>query len=170
MPGPEVRLRPASDEDVAWLESLAALPECEPTLGIGSEAALAPATRSDHQELLVIECPPGTPVGGVRAVERHKVSAIVAVQGLMVDPAARGRGLGAAGVRALVERVIVEQGRHRLEAEVYGFNEAGQRTFDAAGFEREGRRRRAYWRHGTWQDTVLFARVAEGDGAPPQPG
>jgi RimJ/RimL family protein N-acetyltransferase len=152
------------------LRALAADPACEPTLGIGSEAALAPATRSDHQELLVIECPPGAPVGGVRAVERHRVSAIVAVQGLMVDPAARGRGLGAAGIRALVERVLVEQGRHRLEAEVYGFNEAGLRTFDAAGFTREGRRRRAYWRHGAWQDTVLFARTAEGDGPPTSVG
>lgn len=168
MSDPELTLRPATEADFSWLESLAASPGCEPTLGIGSEAALAPATRSDHQELLVIESPPGTGVGAVRAVERHRPSAIVSVQGLMVDPDARGRDLGAAAVRALAERVLVDQGRHRLEAEVYGFNEAGLRTFDAAGFEREGRRRRAYWRHGAWQDTVLFARVAERD-EPPRP-
>lgn len=161
MAEPELTLRPAVDADVSWLESLAASPDCEPTLGIGSEAALAPATHSEHEELLVIESPPGTGVGSVRAVERHKPSAIVAVQGLMVAQAARGSHLGAAAVRALVERVLVDQGRHRLEAEVYGLNEAGLRTFDAAGFEREGRRRRAYWRHGGWQDTVLFALVAE---------
>ena len=171
MPGePELRLRPASDDDVPWLEALATSPGVEPTLGLGSEAALAPATRSDHQEALVIEHPPGTRVGGVRVYERHRPSAIVAIQGLMVDPAVRGRGVGAAAIRALAHRVLVEQARHRAEAEVYAFNAAGLRTFEAAGFGREGRRRSAYWRHGEWQDTVLFARLAGGDGPPPERG
>jgi RimJ/RimL family protein N-acetyltransferase len=161
-----VVLRPAGDADVPALEALAAHPDVEPTLSIRSKAALAPA---DHQEVLVIECPPGMPVGAVRAFERHPVSRIVTVQGLMVDPAVRGRGIAVAAVRALVDRVLGEQGRHRLEAEVYGFNEGGLRTFDGAGFEREGYRRRAYWRHGAWQDTVLFARTSEDDAPPPEP-
>lgn len=151
---------------MAALKALAAHPDVEPMISMASEAALGTAARSDHQEVLVIECPPGERVGAVRVYERHRLSGIVAVQGLMVDPSARGRGIGAEAVRALVRRVLGEQGRHRLEAEVYAFNEAGLRAFDAAGFEREGQRRRAYWRHGAWQDTVLFALVAEGDEGP----
>jgi RimJ/RimL family protein N-acetyltransferase len=78
----------------------------------------------------------------------------------MVDPAARGRRLGVAILKA-VARDAFARGVHRLEGEVYGFNEPALRTFDSAGFVREGVRRRAYDRHGAWQDGVRFGLLAD---------
>ena len=60
-----------------------------------------------------------------------------------------------------VARDAFSRGVHRVEGEVYGFNEAALRTFQAAGFTREGVRRRAYDRHGAWQDGVRFGLLAE---------
>jgi RimJ/RimL family protein N-acetyltransferase len=45
--------------------------------------------------------------------------------------------------------------------EIYGFNERAQRHAERAGWLQEGRRRKAYWRHGEWVDGVLYGLVAE---------
>jgi hypothetical protein len=42
-----------------------------------------------------------------------------------------------------------------------GFNERAIRHSERAGFIREGVERKAYLRHGEWQDAVLFALVRE---------
>jgi RimJ/RimL family protein N-acetyltransferase len=67
-------------------------------------------------------------------------------------------------LHAVVARLIGDQGMHRVEAEVYGFNHGAMRTFAAAGFRREGAKRRAYDRHGDWQDGVLYAYLADEPG------
>jgi RimJ/RimL family protein N-acetyltransferase len=90
----------------------------------------------------------------------NRRSRIAAVSTLVVDPAARGRGLGAAILRA-VARDAFARGVHRVEGEVYGFNAPALRAFATAGFVREGVRRRAYDRHGEWQDGVCFGRLAD---------
>ena len=90
----------------------------------------------------------------------NRRSRIASIETLMVDPRARGRRLGVAILKA-VARDVFARGVHRLEGEVYGFNEPALRTFDAAGFTREGVRRRAYDRHGAWQDGVRFGLLAD---------
>jgi RimJ/RimL family protein N-acetyltransferase len=97
----------------------------------------------------------------VRVAIVNRRSRIAAIRTLMIAPTQRGRGLGAAVLRALARRVLGDDGMHRLEAEVYGFNAAGLRTFEAAGFRREGVRRRAYHRHGEWQDGITFGLLDE---------
>ena len=59
------------------------------------------------------------------------------------------------------QHLIRGLGFHRLELEVYAFNERAIAHAERAGFVREGRKRRAYLRDGDWVDSVLFAVVAE---------
>jgi len=108
----------------------------------------------------------GERVGAVRWQRANTRSRIASIHGLAVAPAARGRGVAVAAVRLLVADLLGPLGFHRVEAETYGFNEAGARAFLAAGFTREGARRRAWWRHGAWQDGLLFGLVADDPGAP----
>ena len=55
----------------------------------------------------------------------------------------------------------VELGFHRLQLEVYGFNERAMAHAERVGFTREGVKRKAYLYEGEWVDGVLFGLVQE---------
>ena len=63
--------------------------------------------------------------------------------------------------RALQRHLLGELGFHRIQMEIYGFNERALRHAERAGWIREGVRRKAYWRNDEWVDGVLFGLVAE---------
>lgn len=154
-------LRPARAADLDALVALARHPAVAETLATDAADGLAVALHDEGAgELLAIEHD-GVLVGGVRWVLVNRRSRIADVRALMVDPAARGRGLATAAVRELAVRLFDQRGLHRLEAEVYGFNTAAARVFERAGFVREGVRRRAYDRAGSWQDGVRFGLLAD---------
>ena len=92
---------------------------------------------------------------------RNRRSAIVHVSGLAVHPRHRGRRLADEAARLLQHHQLRERGFHRIELEIYGFNERAQRHAERAGFVREGVKRQAYRRGDGWVDGVLYAVVAE---------
>jgi RimJ/RimL family protein N-acetyltransferase len=157
MPEP-VTLRVAGEADLRWTQALAGQAGVAESLSTTAADGLADALAAG--ELWIAEAPAGERVGAVRVATVNRRSRIATVETLMVHPGARGRGLGVAILRT-VARDAFASGVHRLESEVYGFNEAALRTFDAAGFTREGVRRRAYDRHGAWQDGVRFGLLAD---------
>jgi aminoglycoside 6'-N-acetyltransferase len=163
-----VRLRAATPADAPYLAALAAHPDVGPFLSTGAEsdaAALAAEIAAQDPETgghVVFEL--GRPAGGARWERVNRRSRIASISRVVVDPALRGRGLGAEAVRALADELLGPRGFHRVQLEVYGFNEAALKTFERAGFTREGVRRRAYWRHGAWHDGVLFGRLSDDPG------
>lgn len=56
-----------------------------------------------------------------------------------VAPKMRGRGIGQALVRRLVELGFDELGLHRLELVVFSFNQPARCCYERAGFREEGR-------------------------------
>jgi RimJ/RimL family protein N-acetyltransferase len=91
----------------------------------------------------------------------NRRSRIAYLHAIMLDPAYRGRGLAAAATELLVRHLVFDLDYHRVQLEVYGFNERALRHFERAGFVREGVRRQAYWRHGAWVDGILFGLVRD---------
>ena len=165
-------LRPARRAELERLTELARRPEVAASLSTDTADRLGEALDAspDDGELLVIE-DDGALIGAVRWVLVNRRSRIADVRALMLGPEARGRGLASAALRTLIERLLDTRGLHRLEAEVYGFNYAALRAFERAGFTREGVRRRAYDRHGDWQDGIRFGLVADDiDRQPGAPG
>jgi RimJ/RimL family protein N-acetyltransferase len=165
---PELQLRSAGSADLPYLAALANDPQVEPFLvpGAGNEerlrALLAEAREpGDPSGVFVIALREGARVGALtlRLVSRN--SRIVEVTQLMVSPEARGAGVATAAVRLACELAFREHEMHRVQAESYGHNVAGQRVFERAGFTREGTRRRAYWRNGGWLDGALYGILAE---------
>jgi hypothetical protein len=61
----------------------------------------------------------------------------------------------------LQRHLVRDLGYHRLQLEIYGFNERARRHAERAGFRLEGVRSRAYWRHGEWADAALYALVRD---------
>ena len=90
--------------------------------------------------------------------ERHGI-----VEGgrLAVHPDFRRAGVGDEIARLFQRLVLGELGHHRLELQIYGFNERAIAHAERVGFVREGVKRQAYERNGAWQDAVLYAMLRE---------
>jgi RimJ/RimL family protein N-acetyltransferase len=164
----DVALRRAVRGDVPWLADLVSHPEVSPFLAAvraASPAEIAVEIERAERDpdgfgVLVIEVD-GEPLGTVTWERVNRRSRIASVSGLALDPSARGRGIAAAALELLVSELLDARGLHRVQAEVYSFNDRGAAFFERAGFVREGVRRRAYWRNGRWVDGILFGLIAE---------
>jgi len=76
--------------------------------------------------------------------------------GIMIGPGHRACGYGKEAMHLLVDFCFREMGLHRLKVQVYAFNEAAIRCYEANGFEREGLLRGELFRAGAWQDVVVM--------------
>jgi RimJ/RimL family protein N-acetyltransferase len=163
-----VSLRTATPGDVPFLAALVEHEDVGPYLAAvrptGEEAIRAEIDRAEREPeafgVMVIELERRR-AGTVTWERVNQRSRIASVGGLAVDPAFRGRGVGVEAARALQRHLLREVGFHRLQMEVYGFNERALRLAERAGWVREGVRRKAYRRNDTWVDGVLFGLVEE---------
>jgi RimJ/RimL family protein N-acetyltransferase len=173
----EVTIRRATADDVDYLVDLVTHGDVAPFLaairpGSADElhAVIAAADEDpDASGLYVIEVD-GERAGTMAFQRANRRSRIASLEGLAIDPRFRGRGVADTAARLFQRHLIDELGFHRLQLEVYAFNERAVRHAERAGFVREGVRRKAYWRNEAWVDSVLFGLVAEdlaGEGPSP---
>jgi len=163
-----VSLRRAGSADIGFLLELVCDADVAPFLAASRSGTVdeiaAEIARSEREPdgfgLLVIEVD-GTPVGTVAWERVNRRSRIAAVSGLALQSAFRGRGIADAATRLLQHHLIRERGFHRVQMEVYAFNERALRHAERAGWIREGVRRKAYRRDDDWVDGVLFGLVEE---------
>ena len=171
-----VTLRRATVDDVPFLVGLITDADVAPFLAAvrasTPEAVAAEIERSEREPerfgVLVVELD-GEPAGTVTWERVNQRSRIASVGGLAIAPRLRGRGVGVDAARALQRHLIRDIGFHRIQMEVYGFNQRSLIHAERAGWVREGVRRKAYWRDGEWVDGVLFGLVEE-DIEPSQEG
>jgi ribosomal protein S18 acetylase RimI-like enzyme len=92
---------------------------------------------------------------------------VLMIDGLAVDPAHQGRGLGRRLVAAAVEEARA-RGARRLRLRVLGHNAAARRLYEACGFVVEGVLREEFRLDGRYVDDVLMARqlTPTDEGAP----
>ena len=98
-------------------------------------------------------------VMGYQASNRR--SRIAHLGHLAIHPDFRGRRVSDAAARLLQRYLVFDLDYHRLELEIYGFNERAQRHAERAGFVMEGVKRKAYWRNEEWVDGMLYGLVRE---------
>ena len=163
-----IAFRRARPDDVEFLVELVAHEEVAPFLAAaGSRTAeeLLEEIRAGEEEpaaggRFVIEVA-GQRAGTMAFRRTNRRSRIAHLGGLAVHPDFRGRRLADEAARLFVRHLFDELGFHRLELEIYGFNERAVAHAERIGFVREGVRRRAYDRHGDWVDGVMFGLLPE---------
>lgn len=163
-----ITLRRATAADVAFLVALYADEDVSPFLAAVRATApddvAAEVARSEREPeafgVVLVEVD-GERAGVVTWERVNRRSRIASVGGFAVAAPFRGRGIGLEAARAVQRHLIQERGFHRLQMEVYAFNERALRHAERAGWIREGTRRKAYWRDGEWVDSVLFGVVEE---------
>jgi RimJ/RimL family protein N-acetyltransferase len=170
--GNGIRLRRAEPRDVDFIVELTTHEEVEPYLA-GSrprdrEGLLAEVERSQREPdefgrfLVEVEQEGDWHRAGAMGFElANRRSRIANLGNLAIHPQFRGRRLSDEAAKLLQRHLLFDLGFHRLQLEIYGFNDRAQRHAERAGFVREGVRRRAYWRHGEWVDGVIYGLLRE---------
>jgi RimJ/RimL family protein N-acetyltransferase len=163
-----VTIRRAAPDDVDFLVELLNHEEVDPYLAARRDAdreSLAEEVARSEREpealgRFLIEVD-GERAGAMRFERSNERSRIARLGGLAVHPRFRGRRLADEAAQLFQLYLFDELGFHRLELEIYGFNERAIAHAERAGFVREGVKRKAYWRRDTWVDGVLFGLVRE---------
>jgi L-phenylalanine/L-methionine N-acetyltransferase len=163
-----IALRPATADDVDWLVELYAGGETEPFLSPrnarDAESLRTEIERSEREPRafgrMIVEVD-GERAGTLGWREVNEPNRIAQLEALAVHPDFRGRRLADEAARLAQRHLIFELGYHRLELACYGFNERAIVHAERSGFVREGVKRKAYLRHGEWQDAVLFSLLRE---------
>jgi len=159
----EVEIRPIRPEDAEAVYALRLLPSvidgtmATPSTRIGDvRGRIESFGPDDHTFVAVVDGQvvgmAGMHVGSGKV--RHTASL-----GMMVHDRFQGRGIGRELLEALLHVADNFLGLTRVELEVYPDNERAIRLYENCGFEHEGRKRKAVWRHGEHQDILAMGRI-----------
>jgi len=160
-----ITLRRATPDDVDFLVELVNDDDTRRFLGgrvsDTRDAALADLARPVEEfGWYVIEVD-GERAGCVAFERLNERNRIASAGRFAVHPSFRRRGVGVEAARAFQRLLLGELGFHRIELQIYGFNERAIAHAERAGYVREGVQRRAYLKDGEWTDAVLFALTRE---------
>ena len=163
-----VTIRRARPDDVDFLVELVTHDDVEPFLAAvrakERNEILDEIARSEGDPqafgIFLIEVD-GERAGTMRFERANTRSRIADLGGLAVHPRFRGGKVADAAARLFQRHLIHDLDFHRLQLEIYGFNDRAMRHAERAGFVREGVRRKAYWRNDEWVDGVLYGLVVE---------
>ena len=119
---------------------------------------LASLGPDDHSFVAVVD---GQVVGmaglHVAAGKRRHTGSI----GMMVHDQFQGRGIGRELLEALLHIADNFVGLTASSSRSIPDNERAIRLYESCGFEHEGRKRKAVWRHGEHQDVLMMCRIRE---------
>jgi RimJ/RimL family protein N-acetyltransferase len=163
-----VSIRRATPDDVDFLVELTRHEDVDPYLSARRattrEEILGEIERSNGEPQdfgrFVVELD-GEPAGVMGFSVENRRSRIAQLGGLAIHPRFRGRHLGDDAARLLQRHLLFDLDYHRLQLEIYAFNERAIRHAERAGFVREGVKRKAYLRHGEWVDGLLYGLIVE---------
>jgi RimJ/RimL family protein N-acetyltransferase len=168
----DVRLRPATREDVSFLVLQYRPEACAPWnwFGFRSEAEILRRFDDDGflgaaQGRLIVELVGGGEPVSIGDVSWHAVDygpPPVSRSwniGITLVPEWRGHGHGTRAQRLLAEHLFATTVAERVEASTDVENIAERRSLERAGFSFEGVLRRAQFRAGGWHDMALYSLI-----------
>jgi [ribosomal protein S5]-alanine N-acetyltransferase len=140
-----VTIRKATPADVDFLVELTGHEDVEPFLSARRattrEELLEEVERSEREPddfgRFIVELD-GARAGVMGFSVGNKRSRVARLSGLAIHPDFRGRRVSDEAARLLQRHLMADLGYHRLELEIYGFNERAMRHAERAGFVREG--------------------------------
>ena len=160
--GAQVRLRPASRDDISALVAIRRTPEVFAHWRGGDD--LVAAVEEDLAEegsAYVIELDDRV-VGWIQWQAEEEPDYRHASIDIYLDPAVHGRGLGSDAVRTLARHLIDDHGHHRLTIDPAVANPAAIRAYTKVGFRPVGVERQAErGNDGTWHDSLLMDLLAD---------
>jgi RimJ/RimL family protein N-acetyltransferase len=102
---------------------------------------------------------PDEVIGGIGVQRQHDVHRLTAEIGYWLGEPFWGRGIATRAVSAVSDWLFATTSLERLFACVFETNPASTRVLEKAGYQLEGRMRRAVFKDGRVFDQLLFARL-----------
>jgi putative acetyltransferase len=81
--------------------------------------------------------------------------------GIMVHDQFQGQGIGRQLLASVLDIADNFLGLIRVDLEVFADNARAIRLYERLGFEHEGRKRKAVWRHGEHADVLIMGRIRQ---------
>ncbi len=157
-PEPVVRRgRPEDHDDVVALDIRAFEPHTSPGSSITARGNFFDRVPAEQHFMAWLD---GQLVGYIRMGHPTPLPSnahVMEIQGLAVDPATRGRGIGAMLVRAALDDAE-RRGMHKVSLRVMGSNPTAQRLYRRMGFEVQGHLREEFLIDGEYVDDLMMAR------------
>jgi len=170
--GDGIRVRRATRDDLGFMLEVFAHDDVRPFLAAGGafdrEGLLGELEKQEREPSafgrFLIEVREGDDwrragtMGFKRVNERSRIAQL---ERLAVHAEFRGRHLADDAARLFQHHLIFDLGFHRLQMEIYGYNERAQRHAERAGWIREGVKRKAYRHDDAWVDSIMYGLVRE---------
>ncbi|MFK0297083.1 GNAT family N-acetyltransferase [Streptomyces sp. NPDC090442] len=171
--GGRIRLVPLADRHASAFHATFQDPETRRLTGTHHDWTLTEirdwvaecGTRADRLDLAVEDRESGAYLGDLALSRIDRDNAHGGFRIALV-PEATGRGLGPEAIRLLLGYAFDRVGLHRVELEVFAFNERARRGYEKCGFAVEGRLREALRWGGAWHDVLVMAALRPAGTAP----
>ncbi len=111
-------------------------------------------------QMIICELETDRAVGSVyiRDIDRHHKKAEYGI--FIGEASARGRGVGTAAAKLMLRYCFEQEGLHRIYLRALAGNERAVRSYEKAGFQREGYLREDVCIDGTYRDVIWMAALA----------
>ena len=168
LPGPVVDLRPITPDDA--MAMFLSLNDEESNRLTGSHSTFTfeeieehcarIAAAEDRHDFAITR--PGDPtyLGEVVLMDIDAVNRSAVFRIALAHESLFGQGLGTAATQRIVDFGFDDLGLHRIELEVYAFNERARHVYEALGFSVEGVKRDALWQDDEFHDAIVMSILA----------
>ncbi len=119
------------------------------------------ADNEDAIQLMIVEKKTGNTVGHLALVRPDWVSRMMTFYIVILDPSARGRGLGSEATRLVTDYAFNMLNLNRLQLHVNAENAPAKAVYRKIGFKHEGTLRQAMYKDGRYYDFWLMGLLAE---------
>ncbi|MEO0493909.1 MAG: GNAT family protein [Actinomycetota bacterium] len=120
------------------------------------------AAAEDRHDFAITRPDDPTYLGEVVVMDIDEVNRSASFRIALARQGLFGQGLGTAATSRVIDFVFDDLGLHRLELEVFAFNERARHVYEALGFVEEGVRRDALWQDGEFHDAIIMSILADG--------
>lgn len=162
--GDRIRMVPITPEHAEGLHRVLTDPEVDRLTGTHATFTVDQirahaekvAARTDRLDLVIEDKGTGAVLGDIAMLDLDPPNESAAMR-IALGPDSQGKGIGPEAIRLLLAYVFNVVGLHRLQLDVFDFNERGIRAYEKCGFRHEGRLRDALLWNGERHDSLIMS-------------
>jgi RimJ/RimL family protein N-acetyltransferase len=113
--------------------------------------------KNSDREMFLVTDKQGKPMGicGMIHIDKKNRSGSIAI--ILGEQKIHGKGIGTEILKMLINYGFMKLKLHRIEAEIFSFNEISIRLFTKLSFKHDATKRDSLWRNNKWWNIHIFS-------------